>query len=180
MSSGAGMPYLEAYNLGAEISRRLAPHVVRSKAAGSLRRKRPRVGDLEFVVEPKMRRLLLGPPEPDLEPLKREVLTWSTWHRGGDRYWRVKDVLGSGCALDLFLVWPPAEWGSILAIRTGPAELGQFAVTVMKDRRTPHVDGHVPGHPTPTEEDFFALAGLDTVAPALRDDYWQRLRRRRR
>lgn len=176
------MPYDHAYNLAGRVSERIEPHVVRSKCAGSLRRRRKSVGDIEFVVEPKMVEVdLFGAEAPDLGPLKAEVLSWSRWVKGGERMWQVTDVFGvEDATLDLYFAHPPAEWGSLLAIRTGPWQLGRIAVTRLRHKGTPHRDGRVVGHPTPTEEDFFRIADLNCPPPWERDAYAETLLREER
>jgi len=73
-----------------------------------------------------------------------------------------------------------SSWGTILAIRTGPSELSQWAVTRMRRLSRRCVDGHVETKdgeriPTPTEEDFFRAAGLDCLAPEERESREARL-----
>lgn len=47
--------------------------------------------------------------------------------KNGQRYKQVE--LTEGYNLDLFLVHPPAQWGVIMTIRTGPAEFSRKMVT---------------------------------------------------
>lgn len=68
-----------------------------------------------------------------------------------------------------------SSWGVLLGIRTGPANLGKYVVTYCKrhgyrveaGRATTLDRSEV--IPTPTEEDFFALAGVECVPPPQRD-----------
>lgn len=93
---------------------------------------------------------------------------------------------GHSYPLDLFVVLPPAQWGAILAIRTGPADLSHKLVTLT------HQGGFLPvGYEqrdgalwrvldvnvttldlveTPEEEDYFAALGLACPPPELRHD----------
>ena len=177
MSAGLLIPFEDALAMAAEVVDELKPHVVRMKAVGSLRRQRSLVGDLEFVVEPHMVTVdLFGAEGPDLTALKARLLAIGAWVKGRERMIQITDLLGrQGMKLDLFLVWPPAQWGSILAIRTGPAGLGQYAVTKMRDFGYRHDRGRAVREstgelvPTPTEEDFFALARVPCLKPRLRD-----------
>lgn len=177
MSTGTSLPFEEAFRLARIAVDELRPHVVRIKAAGSLRRRRPRVGDIEFVVEPPLFQVdLFGTMAPVVEPIRAALLQLGTWVKGGDRMMQITDALGCrGLKCEVYLVWPPAQWGSILAIRTGPWELGRHAVTVMKKHGYQHDEGHAVEVatgltvPTPEEEDFFRLAGLPCVPPAQRD-----------
>ena len=187
MSSGTALPFAEAFKLAGPVAEELRPHVVRLEAAGSLRRRAPVVGDLEFVVEPRMVAAdLFGTMAPDTEPIRKALFQMGSWVKGGKRFMQITDLLGlEGVTLDLFLVHPPAQWGSILAIRTGPWQLGRYCVTAMKERGYLHEEGHVvhmeTGEtvPTPTEEDFFGFAGVDFVLPAERDRLAMRLETRR-
>ena len=45
---------------------------------------------------------------------------------------QITDLEGrEGFKLEVYLVHPPAQWGTLLAIRTGPWELGRHAVTLI-------------------------------------------------
>lgn len=183
MSHGRGVPWPAAWELALEVARRLRPFVQRIEVAGSIRRRAALVGDIELVAEPLPSTDLFGPAGIDLEGLKKELEEIGEWVRGGDRYIRIRKVLGDRrLDLDLFLVHPPAEWGSILAIRTGPASLGKLCVAKMRDEGLQHTGGHVVETiergetvPTPTEEEFFRLAGIPCMAPQYRESLAQRL-----
>ena len=175
MSFGKRLPFEEAFAIASEASAILKPTVERLKAAGSLRRQQETIGDIEIVAAPFVERDLFGThPTPVLIEVDRAMRSLGTWVKGGPRYMRITDLLGhEGLSLDLFLVHPPAEWGSILAIRTGPFDLGILAMMGLSERGYAHKDGRVvKGEepvPTPTEEDFFKLAGIDCLPPNRRD-----------
>ena len=181
MSVGARLPFDRALAIAQDLVQDLAPVVVRVKVAGSLRRRAATVGDIELVIEPKTvvtqsDLFHTAPPSPDIEAIERVARSWGEVGKDGERFIQVRHVLGiDGLVCDLFVCWAPAQWGSTLAIRTGPARLGKWAVTRMHDFGLRHVAGHVErvatGEtvPTPTEEDFFAAAGLPCLAPRLRD-----------
>ncbi len=178
MSTGRLVPFAEAYVLAEHASQHLSRHVVRLKAVGSVRRRRDFVGDLEFLVEPRMIDAdLFGTKAPDVEPLKAALLQLGTWVKGGTRQMVITDFNGrEGLKLELYLCHPPAQWGSLLAIRTGPWELSREAVSKMRALGRRHVDGHVLNAggettPTPTEEAFFAAAGLPCLPPRARDQF---------
>jgi DNA polymerase/3'-5' exonuclease PolX len=183
MSSGVVIPWEQAYDLAKHCAERLRPVASRVKAAGSLRRFRPQVGDIEFVIEPRLGPPnLLGEREPEIAPIRAVVEKLGRWLKGGDRYMAATDLLGDyGRRLDIWLVHPPAQWGSILAIRTGPADLGRLVMTRMKAKGLRHVDGFVYNPSTaltidtPEEDDFFRLADLPCWAPRWRDELLQRL-----
>ena len=166
----------------------LEPLVVRMQLAGSVRRKKRYVRDIEFVVEPVMEQDLFEETMgPVLDELRWEVCLLGTWVKGGERLMQVSDVLGvEGLDLELYLCHPPAQWGSLLAIRTGPAALGVLAMTNMKKRFLWHEDGRVLDTrtnmilPTPEEEDYFRLAGLEYLPPEERDVYVKKLSKSKR
>ena len=176
MSAGHSLPWAEAYVIAQEVSERLSPLVSRIKCVGSVRRRLDRVGDIEFLAEPHFDRDLLGELVPVIEPVREALKELGTWVKGGLRYMQITDLLGrSRLNLDVFLVHPPARWGSLLAIRTGPKELSQYAVTAMRGRGYRHEGGHAVRIQTgelvctETEEAFFALAGVACEPPAQRD-----------
>ena len=80
--------------------------------------------------------------------------------------------------VDLFVVTPPAQFGPILAIRTGPRDYSQWLVTKhskggacpnelqFRDGALWDADGKVVS--TPTEEDLFKVLGLRCVDPMYR------------
>lgn len=176
MSAGPKFNRKRALAVAEEVRKYLAPTVERIELAGSLRRGRERVGDVEFVAVPKVEPTLFGDGGPDLERIRYALVGLGRWVKGGDRMMQVTDVLGRlGLKLELYLVSPPAQWGSIFAIRTGPAPLGQACVSRMIPRGLRHRSGRVvvgaTGEtiPTPTEEDFFRLADVPYVPPEDRD-----------
>ena len=182
MSVGTRLPWTEACDVAAHVAERLAPAVARLKCVGSVRRRRPTVGDIEFLAEPHFDEDLLGGRIPIIEPVRAAMLELGTWVKGAERMMQVTDLLGrAGLKLDLYLIHPPSAWGSQLAIRTGPAELGRYVVTFCRRNRIRHLDGYAEHLdtrervPTDTEEQFFALADVPCVPPHERDDLTVRL-----
>ena len=177
MSLGARIPWREGLAVAESISGRLRPIVERSKVAGSVRRRRPTVGDIEFVVEPRLAVAdLFGNRAPAVAPVRALADELGRVTRGGDRMIQVTDLYGiEGLTLDLYLVHPPANWWCILAIRTGPADLGHQAVQLLRGRGLRHEGGRIlrgdgSEYPVESEVDFFQAAGLPFLPPHLRDD----------
>ena len=91
--------------------------------------------------------------------------------RWGERYRR---VIFQGIAHDLFAA-DADNWGSVLAIRTGPAEFSKGLVVGLRRNGYRNQDGYVwtctpEGEPIervacPDERTFFALAGAAWVEP---------------
>ena len=182
MSFGPRIPRAEALALAHEVMERLRPTVARVQIAGSVRRRQKTVGDIELVAEPHFNGDLFGGETPVTEPVRAALRELGTWVKGGERMMQVTDLLGrEGVRLDLYLAHPPAQWGSTLAIRTGPADLGQYCMTAMRPRGYRHRDGQAvridTGElvPTPEEEDFFRLAGVPCLPPERRDAQARRL-----
>lgn len=185
MSAGLRVEASVARQLGRELVDFLGSGAERIEVAGSLRRGRPDVGDLEIVAESSRMTINDG--------FFEEAIVWHVDQlvealvasgrlellSGGDRYTKLRDPR-TGLQVDLFMVKPPASWGVILTIRTGPAEFSQALVTDAR-RRGFHVrDGALHKGalacadnrfakceviPTPTEEAFFAALGRPYIAP---------------
>jgi DNA polymerase/3'-5' exonuclease PolX len=149
--------------------------------AGSIRRKKPLVGDIElvgeravgqeFMFEDRVRqelealRVSRGDPgvRKDGRPFK------APW---GERYFKGKHYmpgLQAHIQVDFFVVFPPADWGVVYLIRTGCAEFSQAFVTRLH-RWGLHTDG---GHlvtdkngvevPCKDEETFFRWNRMEFV-----------------
>lgn len=154
--------------------------VAQSILAGSIRRGAPFVKDIEIVVQPlddggspglALERWLEGAVDDPDTPLVKDTAV----KRWGPKY---KKLLYKGQKLDLFIVTPPAQWGAILAIRTGPAEFSKALVTSRKwggvlppglkqsEGRLVAV-GKAGDRPieTPSEEEYFHALGLPWIEP---------------
>lgn len=167
-------PHAEAAAVAGQVLRQLEPWCDRLVVAGSIRRGKPEVKDIEIVAAPKLvLDGLFGDTRLAVEELRDAALALGRRSKAGDKYVQVEDVRGSGITLDLFIVTPPATWGAILAIRTGPAAYSEMLVTRIKGRGYRCEGGRVSDGrggfiPTDTEEEFFAAAGLEYVEPGER------------
>lgn len=117
----------------------LGPACVRIKIAGSIRRLKPEVKDIELVcvpdltVTPRRAPLEFGKPAPpsyktELDRLIAEMGGDVRLEANGARMKKL-DLRYAGVKCDLFINLPPAQWGVQLAIRTGPADFSQWLVT---------------------------------------------------
>lgn len=189
MSSGVKMPRAKVLPIARRVVERLLEDdaVERAEIAGSLRRGEELVSDIEIVCVPRMDVDLLGEPTGDCL-LTLEVLTasregWLRWrtetHPTPPKDWREPRrawslvVMPYGFPLDLFAVRPPAQWGAILAIRTGPADLSRQLVTDCQRKGLRCTEGRLVDRggqtvPTPDERDFFRLCGGSWVPPEQR------------
>lgn len=168
-------PVQAAMPVAAKVLDLLRPWTTRAEIAGSIRRLRPTVKDIEIVAVPIDVPLDLFGKEtrPASAEIREIAADWGRLVKGGEKYIQVADVFGSGMTVDLFLVTPPAEWGPIFAIRTGPADFSQMLVTRIKGRLWRCAEGHVVDEkgepvPCPTEADFFAAARVDYLPPEAR------------
>lgn len=157
----------------------MRPHCERIQIAGSIRRQKPTVGDIEIVAIPRWE------PRPDPSSLFGEDVQanalyadWAQtagieWLKGckpEGKWWQ--GLTPDGPQLDLFLV-NERNWGNQLLIRTGCAEFSQAVVTHAADYGFPFRDGYVLGRDfrqleMPTERDVFELLGLEYVEPEAR------------
>lgn len=182
------VPASEAMPLAAGLVAAMRPYCERVQIAGSLRRGREQVGDIELVAIPRWEqragRALFGEEGVNLlhewavgpgrewvcwiKPATAEIVPWQPRPEG--QYWR--GLVGDGIKLDLLLA-SPESWGVDLLIRTGSAEWNLALMTYAKRRGTPFSGGRLRDHtgrpvPTPEEEDVFGALGLAWVEPAER------------
>ncbi len=157
--------------------------------AGSLRRKRPEVGDVEHVVIPKI--IVENVQKGFFESENISVnLVWvraeallkagkiakhhypNDQNRWGEKY---RGIDYNGFAHEIFMA-DSANFGSVLAIRTGPADFSKALVTRFHRPgvRLIQAGGYVRYKATdeifavPTEEAYFAACGAPWVAPEKR------------
>jgi len=180
MSTGNRFPLADARALAEQIVFDLQPYCQKIEIAGSIRRESETVGDIEIVAQPILteRTDMFGHPAGFHNEFDQLPFSWSRYGRvlaGGER--QKKIMLPAGIQLDLYILLPPAQWGAIFLIRTGPAE---FSHWIMKKRSR---GGAQPDWmkqkngalwadleliPTPTEKAYFAALGLDFIPPGER------------
>lgn len=199
--------YLErARQLADKLITRLAPSCARIEVAGSIRRGKPRVGDIELVVIPRyMDQLGLFGEVVDQISLVDQVLDglinaghitrnvppgWDTTPAWGERYrkfWLRLSDAGELAQVDLFIT-TPESWGAIFTIRTGPSSFSEALVTHIKNHTPYRQQGGViiveaTGEvvPIPEERDYFELVGLPYIEPAERTAarLWQLVHRKK-
>lgn len=185
-------PRARAIAVATEVGEALGPVVQRMSIAGSLRRGVQNVGDIEIVAEPQYQTNLFEEERtPLFEPIWRACERLGELMIRGKRQVKVADVAGvKGLKLDLFLVHPPAQWGSIYLIRTGPRGFSTRWVSRLIGLDMRHINGRVIATstkrirrvredgiavtleyrggqtiPTPNEEECFRLAEMDFLRP---------------
>lgn len=180
------MSLTTAVGLAQNIVSRICGGCERIEVAGSIRRKKPDIGDIEIVCIPKRVGLM---EDSALDPILQSLVEQDKLRRikNGEKM-KQFDVVNAGCKLDLFIV-EPETWGVQFLIRTGPADFSKRFVTqrsiggympdsmCCRDGRLWHVrkwagddpvmDSAV-AIPTPEETDAFAAVGLDFIEPEKR------------
>ena len=94
MSTGPRLDWKHAADLARRASDLLAPTVQELKCVGSIRRKRPSVGDVEFLARPYTDTDLLGGETPSLGYVRAVLLGMGTWVKGAE-----KSIMIDGCFL---------------------------------------------------------------------------------
>lgn len=161
------MQYQQALEIAEKVKKELEPHCERIEIAGSIRRRKPEVKDIEIVAIPKPYGIGL---------LKSGiVLVVEKWKkvRGNFPCKYTQRILPEGIKLDLFFA-TKENWGQILAIRTGSAgyshkvlAVGWVKVGYKSKEGTLYKDDK----PIEVREeiDLFKLIGIEYVKPEQRD-----------
>jgi len=186
----------EARKLAEDIRQHLSQACKRIEVAGSIRRQKPEVGDIELVAVPidgpgqltsGQRTLFMeataGPSPTVIQDHVRALIKEGYFKEGplnkaghkapfGPRYMKVGHA-ASGIQLDLFVVLPPAEFGIVYLIRTGSADYSHDFVTRIQAKGYRSQDGHLENmegksFPTPEEKDVYDITGMAWIAPELR------------
>lgn len=163
----------EAENLAAALVEKLKPSCQRVEIAGSVRRQKSEIGDIEIVAIPLPCVDMFGA---EMEYHQLDSFDWNEIGRlvkGGHKYKQI-ELHDTGINLDLFIVTPPAQWGVQFVIRTGAAEFSHRFVTPrnfggllpsylkVKDGAIWNKDKMVE---TPEEKDVFDLLGIQWIEP---------------
>ena len=190
MNDRPRIPLAEADELAAEVVTMLRAFCMRIEVAGSIRRRKEDVGDIEIVAVPAVDDVPVGLFADRLLAVDHlharccDFLAAGTFAHRPDKNGRpafgakFKRLLYRGFPLDLFST-TDEQWGVIYAIRTGPAEFSHRLVTPtsqggllpnwmkVHEGRIARRDTTEP-YPTPEEEDVFRLVGLGFIPPEKR------------
>lgn len=178
MSDAIKISYPFAMTLARNMEALLSPHCLRVEIAGSLRRKKPLVGDIEIVCIPAPLVDLFGGPLFGASRVERALRDDGfNLLKNGDYYKQA--ILPNGqLKFDIFLT-TPEKWGVVFTLRTGSAAFSHRLVTqrkyggllpsnlVVKDGRI-WTTGSVP-LATPEEIDVFNALGLAWLDPQERE-----------
>jgi DNA polymerase/3'-5' exonuclease PolX len=176
MSDGIKTQLTIARQYAELLVRQIEPVCERVEIAGSIRRQKPMVGDIEIVAIPKPRGDLFGNKSysPDIvyHAIQGDMLNPPPFEKQGQHYARFKFC---GMDTDLFLT-TPKKWGCIFLIRTGSADFSMRIMTrkwqggycpdnlSFRDGRMWSVGSTEPLD-TPEEIDVFRNLGLEWIKP---------------
>ena len=176
----------------------LRPGCERIEIAGSIRRGKLDVKDIEIVAIP-----ILKPPRPEfgkpvdktpLDGILRQLVEPDGMLKpvkGGDKFkqFEIRRLAEFGIAeplypfkLDLFLVTPPSQWGVEFMIRTGPSDFSQWMVT-QKSKGGALPDGYFVRHnvvwaegtevPNKAVDSIEIMCELNSVEMPEEEDYFE-------
>lgn len=194
MSQVSKRPWAQVAAVATQVADALRPYCLQIEAAGSVRRQRALVGDVELVAVP----IIVEQPTlfggsggkavPVLNQLHQRLdalvaekkieqgRTWGRLHR----QFTFTSGRGHVFDMDLYLVEKPAEnWGNILVIRTGSREFNLHLMEYLKQwglRQSGGLllDSTGQSIPCPTEEAFFAAIRHPYIPPTQRhDELWR-------
>lgn len=166
-------PLADAERIAASVASALAPWCENIQIAGSIRRKRPTVGDIDIVILPKDAEAKASIKARCLERCKRVTdgaLNFICTHPAGIQL----DIFFADKAQDLLFAKEPCNWGSLLVCRTGSKEHNVLLASAAK-RAGLHwapYRGIMRGATviaSETEEAIYAAVGWPWLPPEKRD-----------
>jgi DNA polymerase/3'-5' exonuclease PolX len=175
-------PLPEAERIAAAIVADLAPFCDRIQVAGSVRRRKELVGDIEVVAIARYAPAgLFGDCAANLlwEHLHaNDAYHFTKGDHAAGRYYQLILPMNASLQVDLFLAQPD-NWGLTLLVRTGSAAFSTGMLARWKRRQglgrsqSGSVDGRLVtcdgrAVPTPEEETVFQLLGMQPAAPERR------------
>ncbi|MFH1365915.1 MAG: hypothetical protein ABIG99_00780 [Patescibacteria group bacterium] len=157
-------PYVEAYEVALGVLEELRPYCERIEIAGSLRRKKTEVGDIEIVAIPKPY---------DIGLFQNGIaLVVNQWQKvKGELPCKYSQrILSSGIKLDIFFA-EEANWGLVFALRTGSADFSHkilangWVRNGFKSKGGYLFDKDGQKYEVREERDLFRLSGVPYVEP---------------
>ncbi len=181
------MELIKAKEVAEQVMRRLSPYSDRLEIAGSIRRGKAEVSDIDLVVIPKTLPIIdmFGQVIDRRSMIDRKLLEGlGIVIKAGKRFAQVE--LWEGINLELSMILPPATWPVMMVIKTGPADFSHWIVTSRnKGGALPNgwrnEDGRVWDGQTEMkfeeELDFLKFLGLGWIEPKDRRPRWNYFRR---
>ena len=173
----------DAKRIAEMIIEELKPFCERIEIAGSIRRGKPEVGDIELVAIPKPWIDMIGAPVPLASDHALNYVAYEQRFgkivKNGNKFKQIEieRIAHDSITLDLFIVTPPAQWGVIFLLRTGPDSYSHRFVTIRREGGTLPSnlimkDGAIRQNgkiiETPEEQDVYRVAGLPYIEPGAR------------
>jgi len=157
----------KAEAIALKVLEQLKPYCIRAEIAGSIRRKKSEVGDIEIVAIPKPYSVGL------LEDGIASVINKWQKVKGELPCKYTQRILPEGIKLDLFFA-EEGNWGSVLAIRTGSADYSHRVLANGWVRQGFKSDGGYlfrdgEKYEIREEMDLFKLIGVPYVGPECRN-----------
>jgi len=167
------MQHAQALILAEDARNALTPYCERICIAGSIRRQRPEVKDIELVCIPRMVPGGLFGDELEVDPGFCEVVNQWRKVKGEPTGKYTQRILPGGMMLDLFIA-NPDNWGWQLCLRTGSAGFNEHVmIPALKARGYLSEKGHIQRDgqiiPTPEETDLWSLSKLPWLEPWARE-----------
>lgn len=186
------MKYADALRIAEYYVEWFRPACKRIEIKGSICRGKAEPKDIEILAVPDVTvlpraRVEFGKPIPKVYKTRLDEMIAEMVDKdicflkaNGDKLkkiWLLKELI----QIDLFLVTPPAEWGVLSVIRTGPSDFSHWMVT----RKS--IGGALPDsvqvkdgavwlgyskYDMPEEVNFFKLCGMEYVEPSQRAARW--------
>lgn len=167
----------EARVFAEQLCAKLRPHCDRIEIAGSIRRQRPEVKDIEIVCIP--HRISTGLFGDDLQVDSGFItavnsMAGSKGSPDGKYAQRVLKFSGGEIAVDIFMTTPKI-WGSIFAIRTGSADFSHYALAKAwnklgwRSKEGVLINEQGEEASFKEEQDLFQFLGMAYISPEFRD-----------
>lgn len=195
------MRHVDALKIAESLVEKLRPACERIEIKGSISRLKPDVKDIDILAIPDVTplpppRAQFGQAVPIVHKTRLDKVLFEICQEGfmkpaqkneGQRLKKFDVSLAgyiNSIRFELSLVLPPAQWGVLSVIRTGPHDFSQWMVTkkihggALPD--TYYVEGGsvwdsetVTKFETPEEIDYFKLCGLNWIEPSKRVARWK-------
>jgi DNA polymerase/3'-5' exonuclease PolX len=167
------MKHAQALILAEDALNALKPYCERIFIAGSIRRMKPEVKDIEICAIPRMIPAGLFSDTLEVDPDFCTVVNQWRKVKGAPTGKYTQRVLPGGMILDLFLA-NPDNWGWILCLRTGSSDFNQQVFLHAMHQQHYTSDGGTlrwRGQvlPTPEEVDVFRMLKLPWIEPWARE-----------
>jgi DNA polymerase/3'-5' exonuclease PolX len=175
MSDGAKKPCKEARAIGELAITELKDLCAQIEIAGSVRRGKPFVGDVEIVARPTRKAALLA--RLDQMVMSGTIRRATYGFKATTKWWDdQRGFVVDGMTVNLFIA-DEHNWGYMYWLRTGPGEANTAVMSMLKRYQAPygvHDDYWWAGDKkisVPDEKTLFRLLGAPSITPpAMRDE----------